>query len=93
MAIRRINPTPTPKERAAMDRVQRAKKSYARLDRYGAYREAIGELAEETGADVEAAWSEWEDRVRDLLYTGEKDVDVAESKALEDIRERFRRAS
>lgn len=76
-----------------MDRVQRAKKSYLRLDRHGAYRDAIGELAEETGADVDSAWSEWEDRVRDLLYTGEPDVDVAESRALADIQDRFRKAS
>jgi hypothetical protein len=93
MAIKRISPAPTPKERALMDRVQRARKSYPRFDRHGAYREAVGELAAETGADVESIWEEWQDRVRDLLYTGEPEVESAEARALDDMRERFRRAS
>lgn len=75
------------------DRVKRARRGYPAVDRYGAYREACIELAEETGGNVESIYEEWITRSRDRMYEGEIEVEDAESKALSDVRERFRAAS
>ena len=69
------------------------KKSYPKVDRHGVYRELIAELAEETGADVSSIWEEWQERAGTRLYLGELELEDAEQKALEDVRERYRRAS
>jgi hypothetical protein len=84
---------PTAKERQVMDRVQRAQRSYKRLDRHSGYREACADLAEETGANVEHVYEEWQERAGTRLYLGEMEVEDAERLALEDVRERFRAAS
>jgi hypothetical protein len=89
MAVKRITTAPTPKERAAMDRVTRAKKSYPRIDRHGAYRELCAELATETGADVVSIWEEFQERAGTRMYCGELEIEDAERLAMDDVRERF----
>ncbi len=76
-----------------MDRVQRAKRSYPKVDRHGAYRELCIELAEETGGDVESIWEEFQERAGTRMYLGELEIEDAEKLAMDDVRERFRRAS
>lgn len=93
MAARLPRPPMTAKERAVADRVQRAKRSYPRVDRHGVYMEACSALAEETGADVTSVYEEWQDRVTAHMYTAELDVDDCEAQALEDVRLAYRRAS
>lgn len=73
--------------------ISHIRKSYPRFDRHGGYMEACAALAEETGCDVVSAYDEWRDRVEARLYTGMVDVDDAEAAAMDDVRERFRRAS
>lgn len=86
-----------PKERAKVsqqeDRVKRAVRGYPRLDRHSGYREACADLADETGANVEYVYEEWQERAGTRLYLGEMEVEDAERLALEDVRERFRAAS
>jgi predicted metalloprotease len=93
MPIRKPRSVPTAKEKQIMDRVQRAQRSYPKVDRHGVYREACAELAEETGADVESIWEEFQERAGTRLYMGELELENAEMLALEDVRERFRAAS
>lgn len=69
------------------------KKMPPRFDRHGGYLEAMRDLANETGCDPHSAFEEWWDRVEARLYSGTVDVDQAEADALEDVRERYRRAS
>jgi len=93
MAVKQRRAEPTAKERQVADRVQRATKSYPKVDRHGVYREACVELAEETGGAIEDIWDEFVERSGTRLYLGEMDLETAEMKALEDVRERFRAAS
>ncbi len=74
-----------------MDRVQRAQRSYPKVDRHGCYREACADLATETGADVEDIWSEFIERSGTRMYLGELDLEDAEAKAMVDCQERFKR--
>ena len=76
-----------------MDRVQRAQRSYPKVDRHGGYREACIALAEETGGDVESIWDEFQERAGTRMFCGELEIEDAERLAMEDVRERFRRAS
>jgi hypothetical protein len=76
-----------------MEQIQRIKRSQPKVDRHGVYREACAELAEETGGDVESIWEEFTERAATRQYLAEADVDTAEQLALEDVRERYRRAS
>lgn len=69
-----------------MDRVKRAKRSYANIDRYGEWMKCCAELAEDVGADVVAVYSEWQDRVTALLMTSEPDVYEAEQLAMNHVR-------
>lgn len=71
----------------------RAKKSYPRIDRHGAYAEMAAELAQETGADVEQVYEQFCDRVMANLFTAEMDVEECEERAMADVRDWFRRAS
>lgn len=86
MAARQPKPEPTPHERQVMDRVKRARRSYANIDRWGEYMRLSGELAEETGGDVVAIYEEWQDRVQALLMTSEPDVYEAEQAAMNHVR-------
>ncbi len=93
MAVKQAKRPLTWQEKQQMDRVQRAVKSYPKVDRHGCYREACAELAEETGGDVESIWEEFQERAGTRMYLGELEVEDAEMKALDDVRERFRAAS
>lgn len=89
MAVRKIRPEPTDEEKRQMYRASQARKSYPRFDRHGGYREACGELAEETGGNVDAIYEEWIDRTQARLYNGEREVEDAERLAMADTREAY----
>ena len=69
------------------------RKSYSRFDRHGGYRDACAELAAETGSDVESIYEEWEHVAATRMYDGTIEVEDAEIAALNEVRERYRRAS
>lgn len=93
MAVRQPKRIATTRERQAMDRVQRAVRSYPRWDRHGGYLDACAELARETGGDAASIYSEWEHEAQTRLYGGVLEVEDAEIEALQEIQRRFRRAS
>ena len=75
------------------DRVRRARQAVKRFDRHGGYRDACAELARETGSDVESIYEEWEHVASTRMYDGTVEIEDAEIAALNEVRERYRRAS
>ena len=75
MAAKQAKRPLTAKEKQVMDRVQRATKSYPKVDRHGVYREACVELAEETGTNVEDVWDEFVDHPMRKDYVAPDDYE------------------
>lgn len=91
MAVRKPKAVETPKERAARDRVARARAKDPRWDATGAYLERCVELARSVGADIEAVIDEHWERSAVRHYDGAMSIDDAERLAFDDVRERFER--
>ncbi len=90
MAVKKPKQPCTPNERAVLDRVMRAKRSYANIDRYGHYMTLVAELAEEVDVDVVHLYEEWQSRVEAMLMTDEPDIYEAEQRALDHVRGAWR---
>jgi hypothetical protein len=93
MAVRKPALPPTVKERQMAKHIAHIRKSYNRFDRHGGYRDACAELARETGSDVESIYEEWEHVASTRMYDGTVEIEDAEIAALNEVRERYRRAS
>src|SRR5688500_3229945 len=89
MALRKIKPIETAKDRAVQDRVRRAKTTRSPVDRTSKYHEQIGELARACGVTFDVVYEEFSERAAAREYLGGVSRDEAEFAAMGDVRERF----
>lgn len=93
LAIRKLQPKETAKDRQVKHRVMTAKAQRSPVDRTSRYHEQLGELARECDAPVDEVIEEWSERAAAREYLGGVSRDVAEFLAMDDVRQRYRRGA
>lgn len=91
MAIRKLHPQETAKDRAIKHRLMTAKAKRSPVDRTSHYYEQLGEVARASDTPVDLVIEEWSERAAAREYMGGVSRDEAEFLAMDDVRQRFTR--
>jgi hypothetical protein len=93
VAVKQVRKPLTAEEKRIADRVARAKRGHSPVNRTSNYHEQLGELARECGVPVDEVIEEWSSRAAAREYDGGFTRDEAEFLAMDDTRQRLRRAA